>query len=95
MRIIAKSTLREFWEAGHGDAQEPLMTWHAVVSHAKWLTPTDVKRQYPSVSFLDNNRAVFNIKGNKYRLIANIDYSWQRIFIHFIGTHAEYDQRQT
>ncbi len=68
------------------------MTWHAVVSHANWRVPADVKRRYPSVSFLNNNRLVFNIKGNKYRLIAGMDYAGQRLFIHFVGTHSEYDQ---
>lgn len=92
VRIFSKSTLREFWEAGHAEVKDPLLTWHDVVSRASWVAPSDVKQTYPSASFLNDNRVVFNIKGNKYRLISDIDYAQQRLFIRFVGTHAEYDR---
>ncbi len=91
VRIFSKSTLREFWEGGHAEVKDPLLAWHDVASHASWIAPSDVKQRYPSASFLNDNRVVFNIKGNKYRLIVDIDYARQRLFIRFVGTHAEYD----
>jgi mRNA interferase HigB len=90
--IFSKSTLREFWEAGHAEVKDPLLTWHDVVSRASWMVPSDVKQRYPSASFLNDNRVIFNLKGNKYRLITDIDYARQRLFIRFVGTHAEYDR---
>ncbi|MBW4600190.1 MAG: type II toxin-antitoxin system HigB family toxin [Calothrix sp. FI2-JRJ7] len=65
MRIIARSTLREFWEL-HPDAEQPLKAWYDEVSHANWESPTDVKSLYRNASIIANNRAVFNIKGNNY-----------------------------
>ena len=92
VRIFSKSTLREYWEGGHAEVRHPSLVWHDIVSRAKWNSPTDVKRHYPSSSFLNDNRVVFNIKGYKYRLIVDIDYTRQRLFIRFVGTHAEYDR---
>jgi mRNA interferase HigB len=90
MRIIAKKTLREFWEH-HTDAQQSLQAWYADVQQADWKLPSDVKSEYRSVSFIANNRAVFNIKGNKYRVIVAIHYEYRIVYIRFVGTHAEYD----
>ena len=90
MRIIAKRTLRAFWEK-HADAQQALQAWHADVEQAHWKSPADVKSVYRSVSFLADNRAVFNIKGNKYRVIVIIHYQYGIVYIRFVGTHAEYD----
>jgi mRNA interferase HigB len=93
MRIIAKRTLREFWEQPeHRDAEQPLKTWHSEVRKAAWRTPADVKAHYGSASILPNGRVVFNIGGNKYRLIVMIRYDTQTIFIRFVGTHAAYDR---
>lgn len=90
-RIIAKSTLREFWEK-HADSEQYLKTWHDTVKSAKWFSPNDVKQTYINASILKDNRVVFNIKGNSYRLIVKFNYEKQWAFIRFIGTHAEYDK---
>ncbi len=94
MRIIAKRTLREFWESSHqyADSEEPLKAWYREAKQAIWLTPADIKEQYRNASILKNNRTVFNIAGNKYRLAVEINYPAQIIFIRFIGTHQEYDK---
>lgn len=93
MHIIAKRTLREFWEApGHDDAEQPLKAWYAEAAHATWRTPVDVKAQYGSASIIGDNRVVFNIGGNKYRLVVKFHYNTGIGFIRFIGTHAEYDE---
>jgi mRNA interferase HigB len=93
MRVIAKRTLREFWESTpkYADAEDPLRAWYREAKQASWLTPADVKEQYRNASILKNNRIVFNIAGNKYRLVVEINYIAQIIFIRFIGTHQEYD----
>ena len=90
MRIIAKKTLREFWE-NHADAKQALQAWYADVQQADWRSPADVKSIYRNVSFVANNRAVFNIKGNNYRVIVAIQYEYRIVYIRFVGTHAEYD----
>lgn len=92
MRVIAKRTLVQFWESGHGDAEQPLKAWHALARAATWRDPQEIKAKFSSASFLANNRVVFNISGNKYRLIVKVDYDFQVIFIRFIGSHAEYDK---
>lgn len=91
MRVIAKRTLREYWEQ-HADAEEPLKAWYEVAEEETWKTPQDIKRRHATASFLGNNRVVFNIKGNKYRLIVKIYYKFGTIYIRFVGTHAEYDK---
>ena len=92
MRVIAKSTLRAFWnEPGHRDAEEPLLAWHKEAETAKWSSPADVKRQFGSASILQRGRVVFNIAGNKYRLVVAIRYDLGIAFVRFVGTHAEYD----
>ena len=90
-RVIAKSTLREYWEK-HLDAEQYLKTWYDTVKSAKWFSPSDVKQTYVNASILKNGRVVFNIKGNSYRLIVKFNYEKQWAFIRFIGTHAEYDK---
>jgi mRNA interferase HigB len=91
MRVIAKKILREFWEK-HNDAEDQLKTWFKEASKAKWKTPADIKSEYAKASILKQNRVVFNICGNKYRLIVEINYIRQWIFIRFIGTHTDYDK---
>jgi mRNA interferase HigB len=91
MRIIAKKTLRDFWEI-HTDCEEQLKTWYHETERANWQTPKDIKIDYASASFLKNNRVTFNIKGNHYRLIVRINYDYGVLWIRFIGTHAEYDR---
>ena len=93
MRIISRKTIKDFWEIPqYQDAEEPLKAWFAEASKATWKTPAEVKSQYGSGSIIHNNRFVFNIAGNKYRLVVKIHYNTGVIFIRFIGTHAQYDQ---
>jgi len=91
MRVITKRTLLDFWEK-HPDALSPLSAWYAEAVKAQWLTPQDIKVQYATASILGDNRVVFNIGGNKYRLIVKINYPCGTVYIRFIGTHAEYDK---
>ena len=91
MRIIAKKTLKDFWEI-HPDSEQQLKSWYQETSKADWSGPNQIKLAYPSASFLADNRVVFNIKGNRYRLIVKINYDYQMIWIRFVGTHAEYDK---
>ena len=90
-RIVAKRTVREYWEK-HPETKEYLQTWYETVRSAQWVTPNDIKQFYATVSILKNSRVVFNIKGNDYRLVAKINYTKQWLFIRFIGTHKEYDK---
>lgn len=94
MRIISRKTLREFWER-HSDVQQSLQAWYADVKHATWKTPSDIKNVYRNASFVANNRVVFNIKGNKYRLVVAIQYKYGIVYIRFIGSHREYDEIDT
>ncbi len=91
MRIIAKRTLREFWER-HPRARGPLEAWHQEVAQADWAGPSEVKAQFRSASVLQDNRVVFNIAGNQYRLVVKINYSYRIVYVRFIGTHKDYDQ---
>ncbi|HKK57931.1 MAG TPA: type II toxin-antitoxin system HigB family toxin [Salinivirga sp.] len=91
MRVIAKKILREFWEK-YSDSENQLKTWYKEASKAKWTDPNNIKNQYPTASILKAGRVVFNICGNKYRLIVQINYERQWVFIRFIGTHKDYDK---
>ena len=91
MRVISKKILREFWEK-QSDSEQQLKSWFQETSNAEWNSPNDIKIEYPSASILSNNRVVFNIKGNKYRLIVRINYDYKMAWIRFVGTHAEYDK---
>jgi mRNA interferase HigB len=92
MRVIAKKILREFWKI-QNDSEEQLKTWYKEASKADWTSPNDIKTEYPKASILKSGRVVFNICGNKYRLIVQINYIRKWVFIRFIGTHAEYDKQ--
>jgi len=91
IRILAKSTLRSFWEK-HPDSEQYLKTWYDTAMNANWNNPNDVKMTYAKASILKDNRIVFNIKGNAYRLIVKFNYEKQWMFIRFIGTHSEYNR---
>jgi mRNA interferase HigB len=92
VRIIAKSTLKKFWERpGREDARGPLESWHDEALAANWRSPQAIKNQYRSASMCGNNRVVFNIGGNKYRLVVQMHYQAQIVWVKFLGTHAEYD----
>lgn len=91
MRIISITSLKQFWET-HNQAEQPLKAWVDEVKKAQWKTPRDIKDKYRSADFLSNNRVVFNIKGNDYRLIVAVAYRFQAVYIKFVGTHTEYDK---
>ena len=92
VRIISRRTLREFWSRhGRRDSDVPLRAWFAEVRLATWSTPADVKAVHRSASFVGGDRVVFNVGGNKYRLVVAVKYSAQIVFIRFVGTHADYD----
>jgi mRNA interferase HigB len=91
VRIFSRGTLRIFWEI-HQDAEEPLKTWFDEVEKADWKSFNDLKSLYRNSSLVGNNRVVFNIKGNRYRLIVLMNFTQNKGFIRFIGTHQEYDK---
>ncbi len=91
MRIVARRTLREFWEK-HPDARQALQAWYADVKQTEWQSPAEIKSIYRNASFLADNRVVFNIKGNQYRLIVAVQYRYGMVYIRFVGTHQEYDR---
>lgn len=91
MRVIARRVLREYWER-HPPAEQPLKAWFAEASKADWATPQDIKNVYRHASFVADNRVVFNIGGNSYRLIVHVNYHYQIVYIKFIGSHADYDR---
>ena len=93
MRVIAKSTLKKFWEqADYLDAQGPLESWYEEAVKAHWISPQAIKAQYGNASICRNNRVVFNIGGNKYRLVVEMQYRAGIAWVKFIGTHAQYDK---
>jgi mRNA interferase HigB len=92
MRVIARKTLREFWER-HPQAEGPLRAWFAFVSAARWRSPADVKREFGgTVDLVADNRVIFDVAGNKYRLVVHVSYAYGRVLIKFVGTHAAYDR---
>ena len=92
MRVIAKRTLRQFWEQpDHDNAERPLTEWYHLVSKASWQTPQQLKADLRNASILKSGRVVFNIAGNKYRIVAWINYPYRVLYIRFVGTHRDYD----
>jgi len=91
MRVVSLKTLRVFWEI-HPDAEQPLRAWYAIARRAQWRTPADIRAVYSSASFVGKNRVIFNVKDNDYRLIVLAEYSKGKLFIRFVGTHADYDR---
>jgi mRNA interferase HigB len=91
MRIVAKRTLRVFWER-FPEAEEPLLAWYREVEKEDWDGPAKLKEKYRSASIIKRSRVVFNIKGNEYRLVVKINYQYRMVYVRFVGTHAEYDK---
>ena len=91
MRIIAKKTLRQFWEK-NPSAEQPLLSWYKSAQTSKWQNMAEIKGMFSSASIINATRVVFNIGGNKYRLICIVRFDKQVIFIRFVGTHKEYDR---
>ena len=93
MHVIKRKTLIQFYEKPrYRDAKGPLEAWFYEATRAQWASPADVKANYRSASILKDNRVVFNIAGNKYRLVARINYDSKTVFVRFVGTHREYDR---
>lgn len=90
MRIVAKSTLKDFWTV-HQDSEQQLLSWYKTAIKSNWSNFNEVKYQFGTCKILGDDRIVFKIKGNKYRLVVKISFSNQLIYIRFIGTHSEYD----
>ncbi|MDL2286006.1 type II toxin-antitoxin system HigB family toxin [Desulfococcaceae bacterium OttesenSCG-928-F15] len=92
MRIIALSTLKNFWQnPAYADSKEPLLAWYRFALNADWASPADIKSDLRNASILQDGRIIFNIAGNKYRLVVWINYPYRVVYIRFIGTHAQYD----
>lgn len=91
MHVISKKKLKEFWQR-HSDAEQPLRAWYADAKRADWKKPTDIASVIQSARPIPNNRVVFNVGGNKYRLVVAIRYQSGVVFVRFIGTHSEYDK---
>jgi len=92
MNVISRKTIDQF-SRKHADAKGSLLAWYRETIHASWAGPTDIKERYPAASFLSNNIVIFNIKGNRYRLVAQVAYNTKIVMIRWIGTHAEYDKQ--
>lgn len=91
MQIIARRTLKQFWDR-HPQAEAPLEAWYAQVKGAVWQSPADIKREFgTTVDFVGDNRVIFDIGGNKYRLIVHVAYRFKRVLVKFVGTHKDYD----
>lgn len=92
MQVIARKALKDFWTRHH-QAEIPLTTWYLAVSKADWTGPADIKDAFgTSVDFVGDNRVIFDIGGNKFRLIVHVAYKFHRVLIKFVGTHKEYDK---
>lgn len=92
MRIISRRRLREFWEE-HADAEGPLQAWYAIMKANTYENPHEVRDDFGTASFLGGSRTVFNIGGNKYRLVVDMRYDLGRIYIREVLTHDDYDRR--
>lgn len=91
MRVVTPRRLSEF-SIKHPDAKIPLLYWYEIVKTAKWTKLADIKNDFNSVDYVGNNRYVFNIKGNDFRIVVIIIFVSQKVYIRFIGTHSEYDK---
>ena len=91
MRVLSRTTLSDFWKSNKG-AEQQLRAWYQEAKAASWKKPSDIKKLYRSASILKNSRIVFNIVGNKYRLVVKIVYDYQIVYVRFIGTHQQYDK---
>ena len=91
MNIIKSRSIRDQFDR-YPDVEGPLLAWMDEVGRADWFGPQDVKDRYPSASFVADNCVVFNIKGNRYRMIVAMFYPAGHVYVKFFGTHAEYDR---
>src|SRR5690625_4154835 len=91
LKNMSARNKREFWN-NHSDSEDALKAWFSEAENSQWESPSDITNKYPHASILTDNRVVFNIKGNNYRLVVKINYDYGQVFIRFVGTHAEYDK---
>jgi mRNA interferase HigB len=92
MRVISRKRLRQFWQLPqYADAEQPLKAWFREAEKGDWSTPSAIKAMYGSASIVANHRVVFNIAGNKYRLVVKVNYAYRVMYIRFVGTHRQYD----
>jgi mRNA interferase HigB len=91
MRIVARKTIVHFYQ-NHSDSKIALEEWYSKTHRAEWLNSSEIKQTFNSVDSVGNDRFVFNIKGNDYRLVALILFKIKTVYVRFIGTHAEYDK---
>ena len=93
MRIVSHRKLVEFYQRdGHSDSQAALERWYHIAQHAEWRDLSDIKIDFPATDYVGNQHYVFNIRGNKYRLVVVVKFSIEHIFIRYVGTHSEYDK---
>lgn len=94
MRVIALRTLKEFIgsKPEYADSREPALAWYRQILGADWASPADIKREIATASILKDGRVVFNMAGNKYRIVVWINYPYRVVYVRFIGTHAQYDR---
>lgn len=91
MRVISRKILREYGD-DNPEAKSPLDSWYHEAKSADWKTPADIKEKYRNASFVHDNKVIFNIAGNKFRLVVRLNYEAHIVYIRFIGTHAQYDK---
>jgi mRNA interferase HigB len=92
VQVIAKRTLRQFWQR-HPRAETSLRAWHATVSRSQWAGPADAETEFgTTVDFVGDNRLIFDIGGNRYRIVVHVSYTYRRVLVEFVGTHAKYDR---
>jgi mRNA interferase HigB len=91
MRIISRSTLIRFWKK-HAVTEQPLKSWFDEASNSKWRSPNELKKYYRNASVINKKRVVFNIKGNEYRLVVDIEYKIGIVFIIWLESHSQYDK---
>lgn len=93
MRIVSHRKLVEFYSSeGHGDSQAALERWYNMAEKAEWKNMSDIRVDFPATDYVGNQHYVFNIRGNKYRLVVVVKFTIGHIFIRFVGTHSEYDK---
>jgi mRNA interferase HigB len=93
MQVFTKRTLREYWEqSGREESRIPLASWFRQTSAASWRSFAELRPDFASADYVGSEKVVFNIGGNKYRLVAKVDFKFQMVFVRFIGTHADYDK---
>ena len=92
MQIIARRTLKLFWQR-HPQAERSIKAWYSQVNRAEWRGPADIQEEFgTTVDFLADNRVIFDLSGNKYRLVVHVSYVFKRVLVKFVGTHAEYNR---